>query len=251
MRMTQHRAAFAIPKFPGTPPDCDGTMRIAILDHDRDQATLVCETLSALGYACKVFPRREELLAHARSEGVDLLIADAATPDIAALPAAIDTSGGALPLLLLTERTSIPFLMAALDAGLTDYLVKPLRRGELAMRVRILLQRAYPEREAMMPLRFGQYAFDLPACRLILADRTIALTRKEFELALLFFRNLGRPLSRAYILETIWSRDADLPSRTVDTHVSRVRSKLGLRPERGFRLVPVYSYGYQLEQLSR
>ena len=70
-----------------------------------------------------------------------------------------------------------------------------------------------------------------------------------FALALLFFRNLGRPLSRAYIHEAVWQRDTALPSRTMDTHVSRVRNKLQLKPEHGYRLVPVYSYGYRLEKL--
>ena len=75
------------------------------------------------------------------------------------------------------------------------------------------------------------------------------MTQKEFSLALLFFRNIGRPLSRAYIHESVWVRENDVPSRTMDTHVSRVRNKLHLRPENGFRLVPVYSYGYRLEKL--
>ena len=77
----------------------------------------------------------------------------------------------------------------------------------------------------------------------------IDVTHKEFDLALLFFRNIGRPLSRAYILEAVWCATMAVPSRTMDTHVSRVRNKLQLRPENGFRLVPVYSYGYRLEQM--
>ncbi|MFN5354833.1 MAG: helix-turn-helix domain-containing protein, partial [Burkholderiaceae bacterium] len=77
----------------------------------------------------------------------------------------------------------------------------------------------------------------------------IVLTRKEFLLALLFFRHLGRPLSRATIHEAVWPKVAELNSRSLDTHISRVRSKLALRPENGYRLAPVYSYGYQLEGL--
>jgi DNA-binding response OmpR family regulator len=84
-----------------------------------------------------------------------------------------------------------------------------------------------------------------------MAGKQIEVTQKEFDLALLLFQNLGRPLSRAYILEAIWSRERDVPSRTMDTHVSRVRNKLQLKPENGFRLTPVYSYGYRLEQLPK
>ena len=87
-----------------------------------------------------------------------------------------------------------------------------------------------------MKLRFGH--------------QIIPVTQKEFALALLFFQHLGRPLSRAFIHEAVWSGDAELSSRTLDTHVSRVRTKLGLIPQRGYRLVPVYSFGYRLEQIT-
>ena len=63
------------------------------------------------------------------------------------------------------------------------------------------------------------------------------------------FQNLGRLLSRGHILEAGWGRAIDVPSRTMDTHVSRIRTKLNLRPENGFKLTPVYNYGYRLEQL--
>ena len=62
-------------------------------------------------------------------------------------------------------------------------------------------------------------------------------------------RTNDRALSRSHILEAVWGRNPDLPTRTLDMHVSRVRTKLRLRPEHGFRLAPVYSYGYRLERL--
>ncbi|MEO8599609.1 MAG: helix-turn-helix domain-containing protein, partial [bacterium] len=96
---------------------------------------------------------------------------------------------------------------------------------------------------------FGRYGFEIRRGQLTLDGALIALTKKEFDLALLFFRNINRPLSRATILESVWSSNIEIPSRTIDTHVSRVRSKLHLRPENGFRLTPVYSYGYRLEQV--
>jgi len=91
--------------------------------------------------------------------------------------------------------------------------------------------------------------FALRSSRLTIDGRTVALTPKEFALALLLFRHLDRPLSRAYIEESVWPESDDLASRTLDTHISRVRNKLGLQPANGFRLAPVYGYGYRLEQL--
>ena len=129
-------------------------------------------------------------------------------------------------------------------------MIKPIRRSELAVRVQALLRRAYPSQNATEEIRFGHYAFETRSGQLRFDGAPIALTQKEFDLALLFFRNLDRPLSRATILEAVWPRNIEIPSRTMDTHVSRVRSKLQLRPENGFRLAPVYSYGYRLEQVS-
>ncbi len=77
----------------------------------------------------------------------------------------------------------------------------------------------------------------------------VELTPKEFELAVTLFRNVGRLLSRGHLQETVWGRSGDLATRTVDTHVSQVRKKLDLRPESGYRVVPVYNYGYRLERL--
>ena len=82
-----------------------------------------------------------------------------------------------------------------------------------------------------------------------LDGREVILTDKEFELAAFLFRNLGRLLSRGHLLEAVWGRNPDLATRTVDTHISRVRSKLNLRPENGFRLTPTYNFGYRLEKI--
>jgi len=226
-------------------------MQIAVLDEDRGRLALVCETLRAAGHACAGFGRGEELLTHADRHDIDLLIADAAMPDISRFRQAAARQGenaAVVPTLLMTDHPPEEALLAVLNTGFADYIVKPVRRGELVLRVRVLHRRASPGAEASEQIRFGEYAFDIGAGRLTAGGRPVALTQKEFELALLLFRNLGRPLSRAYLLEKIWSSDAGIPSRTVDTHVSRVRSKLDLRPERGFRLVSVYSYGYRLEQ---
>jgi len=138
--------------------------------------------------------------------------------------------------------------LAGLAAGADDYIIKPVRRGELVTRVQALLRQAYPAYQASEQIRFGSYVFAVRMAKLTVAGKAVELTQKEFDLALLFFRHLGHPLSRATILEAIWPQDDQMASRTLDTHVSRVRSKLGLKPEQGFRLATVYSYGYRLDK---
>jgi len=152
--------------------------------------------------------------------------------------------------LFMTSRSGEDDIVAGLAAGADDYMIKPIRRSELVARVQALLRRAYPTQTASEHLQFGAYKFETRAGRVSINEVPVEMTQKEFDLALLLFRNLGRPLSRAYILEAVWSRDVDIPSRTMDTHISRVRSKLELRPENGYRLAPVYSYGYRLEQVT-
>ena len=95
----------------------------------------------------------------------------------------------------------------------------------------------------------GGYRMDRMAQTIRHNGVEITLTAKEFELADLLFRNRDRTLSRAYIMETIWRTSADLATRTLDMHISRVRSKLALRPENGFRIFTVFGYGYRLETI--
>src|SRR4051812_37419674 len=229
-------------------------MRIAVLDDDKSQTDQVCQVLTSAGHVCHAFLTSKDMLSQLRRESFDLLIIDWQVPDLSGadvLHWAREKLAANLPILFMTSRSGEDDIVAGLAAGADDYMIKPLRRGELLARVQALLRRAYPTQTATEQIQYFQYVFEARTGRLSIDGKPIDVTQKEFELALLFFRNLGRPLSRAYILEAVWSRDVEIPSRTMDTHVSRVRSKLQLRPEHGFRLAPVYSYGYRLEQMSQ
>ncbi|KQQ88343.1 response regulator transcription factor [Massilia sp. Leaf139] len=227
-------------------------MRIAVLDNDRSQADLVCQVLSAAGHSCQFFDSGKDMLAQMRKDSTDLLIMDWPAGDLEAadiLRRAKEKMAPDAPAMFLINGSAEDDIVAGMAAGADDYLVKPLRRGELVARVSALLRRAYPAQTGTEQLQFGSYVFETRPGRLLKDGSVIDVTQKEFYLALLFFRNIGRPLSRAYIHEAVWVRETAVPSRTMDTHVSRVRNKLSLRPENGFRLVPVYSYGYRLEKL--
>lgn len=227
-------------------------MRIAVLDNDRSQADLICQVLTSAGHTCQTFDSGKDMLAQLRKDSFDMLVLDWQLGDMGGaevLRRAKEKMSAATPMMFITSSSAEDDIVAGIAAGADDYMIKPLRRGELVARVQALLRRAYPTQNGAEQLQFGPYIFETRPGRLLMDGAVIEVTHKEFYLALLFFRNIGRPLSRAYIHEAVWIRETAVPSRTMDTHVSRVRNKLQLRPENGFRLVPVYSYGYRLEKL--
>ena len=225
-------------------------MQIAVIDNDPQQRALIIESLTAAGHECQAVSTDEAQVAKGLRDGLDLLVFHW-QPEAEGLRwlKTLRQTAKSLPVLLITGRATERDFAEALEDGPSDYLVKPVRRSEVALRARVLVARLHPAKFQSDAQEFDDFAFDVRAARLTVGGSQISLTQKEFDLALLFFRNLGRPLSRATILESVWSQDTEFNSRTMDTHVSRIRTKLGLRPERGYRLAPVYSYGYRLEKL--
>ena len=227
-------------------------MRIAVLETDPAQADLMAQLLATAGHLCHAYTTGKDLLAQLRKDACDMLIIDWGCQDMApadVVQRAREKLPEKAPVMFITTNAGEDDIIAGLDAGADDFIVRPLRRAELLVRVQAMLRRAYPSQNGAEQLQFGQYLFETRPGRLLMDGKPIEVTHKEFYLALLFFRNIGRPLSRAYIHESVWIRETMVPSRTMDTHVSRVRNKLQLKPENGFRLVPVYSYGYRLEKL--
>ena len=139
--------------------------------------------------------------------------------------------------------------MHALEKGADDYMVKPVRRGETLARIAALARRATPNGNQDQFITIGDYQIDCSRRTITSSETIIELTQKEYDLALFLFRNVGRLLSRGHILENVWGRRPDLNTRTVDTHVSRVRGKLRLTPDNGWRLTAVYQHGYRLERV--
>lgn len=152
------------------------------------------------------------------------------------------------PIIMLTSRADNEDVVQALNAGADDYIIKPSAPNVILARVEALMRRSAPLPDP--PSRtehFGSYCFDRMTSSVALHGEDIALTSREFALALLFFRNPNRAFSRAYILETLWHSVPDLPTRTLDMHISRIRSKLRLGPENGYRLQTIFGHGYRLE----
>jgi DNA-binding response OmpR family regulator len=231
-----------------------GVMRIAVLDDDPAQADLVCQTLSAAGHICHAYAEGRALVRQLRRQTFDLLVLDWNVPDMSGeevLRWVRESLSERLAVLFMTSRSRETDITSILNTGADDYVVKPVSAGVLLARVGSLLRRAYQLNASALKEVFGDYEFDLGAKHVLVRGTAVAVTQKEFDLALLLFQHLSRPLSRAHILDVIWKQATEIPSRTMDTHVSMLRSKLGLRPENGYRLTPIYGYGYRLERIEK
>lgn len=229
-------------------------MRIAVLDGDPVQAELVHKLLSAGGHICRTYARGQAFLRHLRSETYDLLVLERNVPDVSGeevLRRVRESLSKRLPVLFLTSRSDDDEIASILNKGADDCVVKPVAAGVLLARVGSLLRRAYQGNTEALKEVFDEYEFDLNARQVLVRGKPITVTAKEFDLGLLLFQHLSRPLSRTHILDLVWKQNSAISSRTVDTHISTLRSKLGLRPEYGYRLAPVYCYGYRLDRLKR
>lgn len=227
-------------------------MRIAIADHDARTINCLKHFVEAMGYNATVFTHGGALITQLQRDVFDLLILGWRLSDRSGLDVLRWTSDTLLkvPLIIITHNSgNKEDIAAALLGGADDYAVLPLDPDILQARIAALLRRSGgngPSRNGTQ--HFGRYSFDPKKAMVALNAQKVELTAKEFALALLFFQNIGRDLSRNYLSQTIWNRVAGLQSRTLDMHVSRLRSKLRLEPANGFGLVTIFGYGYRLDQ---
>jgi DNA-binding response OmpR family regulator len=236
-------------------------MRVAILDDEPAELRRVEQTLRQMAepdvhaWSLHSFERGEDLLRQLRRETFDLLILDWQLPDLNGLSLLRWTREhmDAPPAtIMLTSRDAESDIVQALNAGADDYLSKPFRPNELKARVAAVLRRHSQQRTATATaevLSFNDLVFDDAELTIIRAGKPIGMTEREYGLARCLFTNLGRPLSREYLYSRFWSHEEMVSSRPLDTHIYRLRNKLGLTVDRGWQLLTIYGYGYRLESV--
>jgi DNA-binding response OmpR family regulator len=226
---------------------------ILVVEDERDLNNLVRRHLEDEGH--RVVQAFDGLAAvqAAQAERLDLVVLDWMLPRLDGLEVCRRVRRESIvPILMLTARSEEIDRVLGLEVGADDYLTKPFSIRELLARVRAILRRVElmraegggPDEEAPPALSAGPLRVDLGQHAASLDGRAIELTPKEFDLLVLLLRHPGRAFSRDYLIEKVWGYDAAGSDRTVDTHVLRLRKKLG---PVGDRIETVWGLGYRFK----
>lgn len=231
-------------------------MRIAILDPQTFRGEHYRTMLALADYRCHLFSRAAHLLSRTVLDTYDCVVITGMTPDTRLTEAIQTLSLRAKPvpvLVVLPESTnhtsSTGDMVDLLNIGADDCLSEPFGQTLLLARIAALIRRCRrPQFGDKGETRFDDYIFDLGRNIVAFGTEKVLLTPRELSLALLLFRNTGREMSRPYLIDSIWLHESASTSRSLDTHLSRIRHKLRLSPERGYQLVALYGYGYRLDR---
>ncbi len=205
--------------------------RILIADDEADVLRLVSSNLRSAGFEVLQAADGAEALAMARDESPDLIVLDLMMPAMSGTevckalkhhPATRD-----IPIIMLTARAEEIDRVLGLELGADDYVTKPFSPREFVLRVKSVMRRSSaPPAEASHLLRVGKISLDAERCEAQVQKRTLDLTATEFKLLMLLMQRKGRVQTREKLLEDVWGYEASIDTRTVDTHVRRLRDKL-------------------------
>ncbi|MBI4511129.1 MAG: response regulator transcription factor [Deltaproteobacteria bacterium] len=204
---------------------------VLIIEDEADLRAVLEYNLRRAGHAVRACARGSEGLDQCRARPPDLILLDLMLPDTPGTEVckAIrqDPALKTIPIIMLTAKSEEVDRVVGFELGADDYVTKPFSMRELVLRIQSILRRAQPELEPTGVVVFGRLRVDKGAHRTWVDDREIELTSLELRLLLLLHERKNRVQSRETLLEDVWGMDSDVTSRTVDTHVKRLREKLG------------------------
>jgi two-component system response regulator RegX3 len=153
------------------------------------------------------------------------------------------------PVIMITSHQCEKDIVLALELGADDYLIKPVRLPVLKARILAVLRRNKHYAIELKEQVIESYAINHELRTISLHGEILNTTQKEYIIAKILLEHLGQAVSRHFLFEMAWSQEEETSSRTIDTHMARVRLKLRFKPENGFRLSSVYNFGYRLEKI--
>lgn len=226
-------------------------MKIVFLEDDRSFADDIIESLQAAGHEVDYFESGRACLKAIHENQYDVALFDWEVPDMTGREVleSIKIKGSYPPVVFLTGRDAEEDVIAVIESGADDYIVKPVNPKVLIARVNALYRRSSPKASELSVMEYAALTVDFAKRKFEIDGNPIKLTEKELDLALYFFSQVGILLSRAHLTKVVWGTTPDIDTRTLDVHVSHLRNKLKLIPESGWRLISVYHQGYRLERL--
>lgn len=208
--------------------------RILVIEDEPDLQQILAYNLRQQGHEVLQALNGSDGLRLARSGKPDLLLLDLMLPDLAGTEVCKTLKGDEatrhIPVLMLTAKGEEIDRVLGFELGAEDYVVKPFSVRELLLRIQAVLRRSAASLVPAAPeaiIRFGLLRIDPAAYRLWVAEREVQLTSIEFRLLLHLLDRKNRVQTRSMLLEDVWGLQADTETRTVDTHVKRLREKLG------------------------
>jgi two-component system phosphate regulon response regulator PhoB len=205
--------------------------KILVVDDEPDALEVLGFKLKEAGYAPLCAKDGARAIALARDEHPALIVLDLMLPQVDGLEVCKilrrDPGTAAIPILMLTARATEMDRVIGLELGADDYVTKPFSPRELILRIKKLLARAKAAEEPVVCLRAGGLEIDVPRHRVRVAGAPVELTATEFKLLETLARRRGRVQTRDRLLQDVWGYENPIDSRTVDTHMRRLREKLG------------------------
>ncbi len=226
-------------------------MKIAFLEDNKHFADDIVSILQEAGHVVDHYSTGRECLKKVSADHFDLCIFDWEVPDMSGpeVLASLKLKGKYPPVIFLTGRDSEEDIVKVIESGADDYIVKPPSPTILLARINALYRRNQPNKQTESVVNYGHLIVDFSKRKFEIDGEVIKLTEKETELAIYFFGQLGALLSRSHLTKVVWGTTPEIDTRTIDVHVSHLRSKLKLLPQFGWRLISVYQQGYRLEKL--
>ena len=223
--------------------------RILIIEDELPMRTALQDALAAENYRVLSASDGETGLQRALTEKPDLILLDIMMPklDGYAVCAELRRLAVPAPILMLTAKGQVEDRVVGLDAGADDYLVKPFSTDELLARVRALLRRLRRQERSPEKLRFGEVELDLNRQTATRGRTPLHFTTKEYAMLRLMAETPGEPVSRQRFLDLVWGYTAFPTTRTVDTHIASLRSKIEPDPNAPQWIKTVHGVGYKLE----